>query len=74
MRDREWTAEIAMPIKDLTAPGCHFEPSTKWRILVARYNYSRFLTTRGPELSTTPQLSVPDFHRFEEYATLELDC
>ena len=55
-RDSYWTAEMAMPVKDLTALGNKFGPGNDWRILVARYNYSRYLTTQGTELSMTPQL------------------
>lgn len=71
-RDHGWSAELAMPIAELTARGERFEPGSSWRVLVGRYNYSRYLRTRGPELTSTPQLTEVDFHRFEEYARLEL--
>lgn len=71
-RDQGWTAEMAIPLSVLSAHGDVFAPGEPWRILIGRYNYSRFLTTRGPELSTSPQISRPDFHRHEEYAKLEL--
>lgn len=69
-RDREWTAEMAMPIKDLTSHGERFEPGARWRILVARYNYSRYLPNK--ELSMTPALSRTNYHLTEEYAVLEI--
>lgn len=72
-RDEGWTVEIAMPIKDLTARGETFGPGADWRILVSRYNYSRYLTTQGPELSMTPQLTVSSYHLIEEYARLCLE-
>lgn len=69
-KDRYWTAEIAMPIRDLTAKGEKFGPGTKWRILIARYNYSRYLSRK--ELSMFPQLLQTKFHLYEEYGVLKL--
>ena len=72
-RDNCWTAEMAMPIKDLTARGETFGPGApgpKWWIMVSRYNYSRYLPWK--ELSMTPQLSRASYHLYEEYAVLEL--
>ncbi|MEN8127285.1 MAG: carbohydrate-binding family 9-like protein [Planctomycetota bacterium] len=72
-KDTGWTAEMAVPIKDLTAEGDAFGPGQKWRILVARYNYSRYFDApRGPEYSMTPKLSQTNFHLLPEYAYLEL--
>lgn len=72
-KDKGWTAEMAMPIKDLSIEGYAFSPEKKWRILVARYNYSRFFDApRGPELSTTPKLTQTNFHLLSEYAYLKL--
>lgn len=71
-RDEGWTAEMAIPLSVLTEHGDKFAPGEPWRILIGRYNYSRFLTTRGPELSTAPQVERADFHRYEEYALLKL--
>ncbi len=69
-RDRYWTAEMAMPIRDLTSRGETFRPGSKWWILIGRYNYSRYLPRR--EFSMFPQLSQTDFHLCEEYGILEL--
>ena len=71
-RDDYWTAEMAMPIKDLTAFGDSFSPAVDWRILVGRYNYSIYLPQTGPELSSSPQLSAINYHRLKEYAKLQL--
>jgi len=71
-RDGRWTAEMAMPIKDLTARGEKFGPGGDWRILIARYNYSYYLVKKGPELSSTPRLSVANYHLLDEYAVLKL--
>ncbi len=69
-KDKRWTAEMAMPIRDLTARGESFGPGSAWRVLVARYNYSRYRVERGPELTMTPRLSETSFHLLEEYAKL----
>ena len=72
-RDQYWTAEMAMPVKDLTAKGDKFGPGIDWRILVARYNFSVSLKdSPKPELSAAPQLSKTNHHLLEEYAKLEL--
>lgn len=70
-RDRGWTAEMAVPISMLTARGEHFGPKAPpWRILIGRYNYSRYLPE--VELSSFPELSKTDFHLLAEYCDLEL--
>jgi len=69
-KDHCWTAEMAMPVKDLTAPGDIFAPGSQWRILFGRYNYSRYLSRK--ELSMCPRLSRTDFHLHEEYGVLQL--
>ena len=76
--DKEWTVEVQIPIADLTAnpvPGMKdgeetFRPGSKWRILVARYNYSRYLP--WVENSAFPRLSKVNYHLLEEYAPLKL--
>jgi hypothetical protein len=67
-KDRYWTAEMAMPVADLTARGEPFGPGSEWRILVARYNYSRYLPWK--ELSMVPALSQTNYHFTHEYARL----
>jgi hypothetical protein len=69
-RDREWTAEMAVPLSELTARGEKFGPGSRWRILVARYNYTRYSKYTGPELSMVPQLSQTNYHLVDEYADL----
>jgi hypothetical protein len=69
-KDSYWTAEMAMPIADLATPKQSFQPGSKWRILIARYNYNRYLPAK--ELSMTPQLSKTMYHLYEEYAFLKL--
>ena len=69
-KDRHWIAEMAIPVEDLTAHGQTFQPGSDWRILIGRYNYSRYLPRK--ELSMCPNLSRTDFHLHEEYGILEL--
>ncbi len=71
-KDEYWTAEMAMPIKDLTARGEKFGPNAKWRILVARYNYSVYSKRQGPEYSMVPQLPIVNYHLLSGYADLKL--
>ncbi len=69
-KDISWTAEMAMPIKDLQAYGAQFIYKASWKILVGRYNYSRYLD--NVELSMAPQISKTRYDLYEEYADLEL--
>jgi hypothetical protein len=71
-RDQRWTAEMAIPVSELTARGESFGSQARWTILVARYNYSRYLPFTGPEFSMIPQLSQLNYHLLEEYARLKL--
>lgn len=70
-KDKGWTAEMAMPISDLTANGESFGPKANWLVLLARYNYSRYLP--WSQLSAiTPLGKRPNFHLHERYAVLKL--
>jgi hypothetical protein len=69
-KDSYWTAEMAIPIRDLTSRGETFRPGSNWRILIGRYNYSRYLVWK--ELSMFPPLSRTNYHLYEEYGILEL--
>ena len=71
-KDNRWTGEMAVPIAELTRHGDAFGPGQAWTILVARYNYSRYLGHYGPELSMTPKLPVTAYHHLEGYAALRL--
>lgn len=70
-KDTKWTAEMAMPVKDLCARGETFGPGSDWRILVGRYNYSYYLKSRGAELSMFPQLSKTSYHLINEYRRVD---
>jgi hypothetical protein len=70
--DRSWSAELAIPAKDLTAHGAPFGTTSNWRLLVARYNYNKGRSWKDPELSMTPQLTRTKYHRIHEHARLRL--
>ncbi|WP_176012769.1 carbohydrate-binding family 9-like protein [Victivallis sp. Marseille-Q1083] len=69
--DTGWSGEMAIPIADLERFGAEFAPGEDWRVLVARYNYSRYQPD-GIEYSTAPKLSAINYHLLEEYAKLKL--
>ncbi len=72
-RDQGWTAEVAVPIEKLDPEGSLKTLGPNWRILLARYNFSRYRRqATGPELSSVPAISEPSFHLTEEFARLKL--
>jgi len=73
--DQWWSAEMAMPVKDLEKLGEQISAGSKWRILVARYNYSKFFGEGDDEIeySMTPSLSRTKYHLANEYARLYLE-
>ncbi len=70
-RDQGWVGEMAIPRGELARQGVPF-PSDGWTILVARYNYGRYLDKQGPELTMTPRLPKTNYHDLPNYARLEL--
>jgi hypothetical protein len=67
-RDRKWVGEMAVPVKELTARGEKWGPGSAWRVLVGRYNYSRYLP--AVENSSMPQLPSGSFHLRNDYGRL----
>ncbi len=67
-KDKGWSVEMAVPVKTLTEVGAKFDNSAEWTILVARYNYSRYLPIK--ETSSVPRLSSSNNHLYEDYARL----
>jgi hypothetical protein len=61
---------MAVPVKELLARGAPWGGAASWRLLVGRYNYSRWLFR--PELSACPQLLQTDFHARPSYGRLRL--
>lgn len=64
--DRGWSVEMAIPWKELLKYGGGLEDG--WRVMVARYNYSK--TLEAIEYSATTRLPVTDFHRRRWYGKL----
>jgi len=69
-KDKSWTVELAIPTRTLTQFGASFDNAAGWTVLVARYNYSRYLPLK--ENSTAPRISGLGMgnHNYEEYASL----
>lgn len=67
--DKGWTTEMAMPVRMLTAYGDSFGPGSHWRVLIGRYNYGASLPRK--ELSSFPQLPVPNFHLLTEFGKIK---
>jgi len=69
-RDTGWSAEMAIPRKELADVGIPLDPEHPWRIFVGRYNYSRYLPFK--ELSMMPAQREDNYHLYEGWADLEL--
>lgn len=77
-RDKSLKILVAIPLAELNRPHLTkehpagtvpFAPGEDWRILTARYNYSRYLKTS--ELSSFPQIAN-GYHTLPYYAEIEL--
>ncbi len=70
-KDQGWSVEGRIPWRDFLRTGGRPEPGERWKFALCRYDYS--VDFEGPELSTCAPLASsasPDFHRWEDYATL----
>jgi hypothetical protein len=68
-KDKGWTTELRISRAELASKGIEFAPGQQWRILLARYNYSRFLYKF--QNSFYPVLPAVDFHLRSYYAPVE---
>ena len=69
--DEYWQMEIAVPFAELPSlDGRAPAPGDKWQFHLGRYDYSVYLP-EGVELSSCARLSEVDFHRYEDWMTLE---
>ena len=71
-KDEGWSVEGLIPWKDFFRTGGRPRPGASWKFALCRYDYS--VAFEGPELSTCAPLKSlphPDFHHFEDYATLK---
>jgi len=67
-KDKGWTVEGRIPWSAFKAAGGKPKLGAKWRFALCRYDYS--VALERPELSSTAPLTVPDFHRYEDYNEL----
>jgi hypothetical protein len=67
-RDKGWTVEGRIPWKVFNPTGGRPKPGDKWKFALCRYDYS--VTLERPETSSSAPLTVPDFHRYEDYGDL----
>jgi hypothetical protein len=70
--DHGWTLEMAVPIAMLTQHGDRFDRDSLWKLLVGRYNPSRYNPYYGPQLTSFPQIPDVPFHDLQHWATLRL--
>jgi hypothetical protein len=68
-KDKGWTVEGRIPWKAFAPTGGRPKAGDKWRFALCRYDYST--AYERPDLSSTAPLTLPDFHRYEDYGTLE---
>ena len=67
-RDKFWTFELAIPLKDLAEKGVPFDGAEPWQVLGARYNYD--VNFRYFQLSTYPPTPVAGNHLVEYYGDM----
>jgi glucose/arabinose dehydrogenase len=71
-KDEGWSVEGRIPWKDFLRTGGRPGIDETWKFNLCRYDYS--VDFEGPELSTCAPLKSlpnPDFHHFEDYASLK---
>ncbi len=70
-RDKGWSVEGRIPWEDFIQkqfPIRRGLANQKWKFTLCRYDYS--VDFEQPELSACAPLTRPDYHRYEDYATL----
>ena len=68
-KDKGWTTELRISRAELASKGVEFGPAQPWRVLLARYNYSRYLYKY--QSSYYPVLPAVDYHLRSYYAPVE---
>jgi len=69
--DDYWQMEVAIPLAELlTLQGKIPQSGDRWLFHLARYDYSIFLP-EGIELTSCTELTEANFHRYEDWMTLE---
>jgi len=67
--DKQWTTEMAIPIKDLEKHGEKIIPGKVWDFLIGRYNYSVHLDNK--ELTRSGKPRSNNFHDFKSWSHLK---
>ncbi len=68
--DEYWQLEVAIPFAELpTLKGAIPAGGDQWQFHLARYDHSVYLDD-GPELTSCAPLSKVNFHRYEDWLTL----
>ncbi len=68
-QDKGWTVEGRIPWKDLAPTGGRPNPGDVWKLNLCRMDYSQGVAR--PEQSSAAPLTKPDFHRYEDFASLK---
>ena len=67
-KDTKWCVVLMIPRSELEKYGYKFDNPSRWLVLSARYNYSRYLDKH--EYSSFPQIAL-SYHLYEYYAEIE---
>lgn len=63
--DNGYVVEMAIPMSIFNSKGDFFKPGTKWKVLCARYNYSKSFD--NIEYSTTSKMKKLNYHDRDSY-------
>ena len=69
-KDKCWTIEFAIPVKQLKKAGADFKPGTAWTILISRINYNYDSKDADPQYSTCPEFPSNSFNHIEYFADI----
>lgn len=68
-RDQGWVVEGKIPWRDFLKTGGRPLPEARWKFNLSRYDYA--ITEKEPELSTCAPLTERNYHKIDDYATLQ---
>ena len=68
-KDQGWQVEGRIPWTDFKATGGAPQSGDQWKFALCRYDYS--VAFESADLTSTAPLTRPDFHRYEDYGSLE---
>lgn len=67
--DKQWTVDMAIPVKELEKYGEKITPGKVWNFLIGRYNYSIHLDRKELTRTGTPQSN--NFHDYKSWGKLK---